>query len=68
MSHGVSGLTLRKVRGVLQVEAFGRTERGQKYRKGQIAIEAKGPKDPGFNDEVAAAVIALLAGPSVPSQ
>lgn len=56
MAHGIATIHVRVQRKGLVVQAQGRTDRGQKYIKEEIALEAKSPADPNFKTELAAAV------------
>jgi len=53
-------IIVRKSRGVLVVQATGRTGRGQSFIKGAAPLKVKSMRDPNFKAELSAAVDKLL--------
>lgn len=55
-----ASIIVRKSRGLLVVQATGRTERGQSFIKGSVPLTVKTMSDPKFKGELATAVDQLL--------
>lgn len=60
MGKGIASVSVRRKHGHMIVVGHGRTQRGQKYIKSQVELEAKKPSDPNFKDELATAVKEIL--------
>lgn len=57
-------IVIRRARGVIVVQALGRTERGQSFIKGKSALKVKSITDPLFKGEMSTAVALLLGSES----
>lgn len=60
MSREAASIVVRKSRGLLVVQATGRTGRGQSFIKGHVLLSVKSMSDPKFKGELKAAVDQLL--------
>lgn len=63
MPLGLVQIRFRKRGGRFFIQGIGRTARGVKVIRDNIEISAKGPADPAFKTEVAAAVITIFDNP-----
>ena len=60
MANGIGTVEVRRERGKVIVQGKGRTPRGTQYIKSKQALDVKRVSDPGFKEELAAAVDKLL--------
>lgn len=61
MAAGIATVEVRSSRGVLVVQALGRTNRGQKFIKGIVPLGVKSTTDPTFKSHLETAVAELFA-------
>lgn len=61
MTMEAASIIVRKSRGLMVVQATGRTGRGQTFIKGSVFLSVKSMSDPKFKGELQAAVDQLLS-------
>lgn len=60
MSNGIATIQVKRQRGIVTVQGLGRTNRGQKFIKGNTGLSAVSFADPKFKGELLVAVKEML--------